>query len=195
MAQMHGPQRYKLTLLTAKSLAVAGLCALGLAAEVATAAASTAAIESCTKLADDKDRLACFDKEVAAEIARESHGGSGAASVTPSTSAAASGAAKPPKLTEEQKMGFGAEKVQKLEAPADAPVPLKTLTTKIQSVTTNANGREVFTLENGQVWRQVELDPKFTVHPGDAVQIEHGAFGSFWLSANVHSHTHVTRMR
>jgi hypothetical protein len=190
---MRGPQRYKLTLLSTKNLALAGLFVLGPAVSLA---ASTAAIESCTKLSDDKERLACFDKEVAAQIARESHGAAGAASVTPATSTpTASGAAKPPKLTEEQKMGFGAEKVQKLEAPADAPAPLKTLTTTIQAIATNANGRQVFTLENGQVWRQVELDPKFTVHPGDTVKIEHGALGSFWMSPNTHSHTHVTRVR
>jgi hypothetical protein len=189
---MRGPQRYKLTLLLPKNLALTSIVMLGPAVALA---ASTVAIESCTKLSDAKERLACFDKEVAAQIARESHGAADVASVTPTKSApTASGAAKPPKLTEEQKMGFDAGKVQKLEAPADAPAPLKTLTTKIQGVATNANGREIFTLENGQVWRQVELDPKFNVHPGDTVQIERGAFGSFWLSANVHSHTHVTRV-
>jgi hypothetical protein len=161
-----------------------------------TVAASTAAIESCTKLTDDKERLACFDKEVAAQIAHESRGAADAARPAPPASAptASSGSATPPKLTAEQKMGLAPERIQKLEAPADAAAPLKTLTANIQGVRTDADGREVFTLENGQVWRQVELEPRFTVHPGDTVKIERGVFGSFFLSANVHSNTRVTRV-
>jgi hypothetical protein len=146
---------------------------------------SNGAFESCVKLTDDKERLACFDRTAAAL----GHGGGTPTTATPQRET-------PAPLTDEQKMGLPAQRILKLQESADAAPPkLKELTAKIQSVHASAAGREVFTLDNGQVWQQSELDPKFSVAPGDTVKITHGALGSFWMSANAHSHTHVSRLR
>jgi hypothetical protein len=150
---------------------------------------SSEALQSCAKLTDDRERLACFDRAVAVATPTPGNGFGAPAAATPQREA-------PAPLTDEQKMGLPAERILKLQAPADAAPPkLKELTVKIQTVSTNAAGREVFTLDNGQVWQQSELDPKFSVASGDTVKITHGALGSFWMSANTHSNTRVSRLR
>ena len=70
---------------------------------------------------------------------------------------------------------------------------LKEMTAKIRYVSAHADGRGWFTLENGQVWRQVELDPSFRVRPGDTVRITRGLFGSYFMSLNTHTNTRVSR--
>jgi hypothetical protein len=162
--------------------------------------------QSCAKVADDKARLACFDRTAAqAQQADVRSGGpagtasTGAPGVTSGAAAAASGgsiAAVGAKLTPEQKIGLPRGTVDKLEAaPGSAPEPqLENFEARIRSVSIGAGGREVFALENDQVWRQSETKPDFAVHPGDTVRISRGALGSFWLSANVHSATRVSRI-
>jgi hypothetical protein len=163
-------------------LPVLSLCfALGARAE------SLTAIEACTKLSDDRARLACFDREVGAEMGhRASDSAPASTSVAP--------VAPAPRLTEEQKLGLSPGRIVQLERPASAPPPLKELTVTIQSLSTDANGHQVFTLQNGQVWRQVELDEAFFVHAGDAVTISRGALGSYFMSFGTHRNTRVTRL-
>ena len=169
---------------------------MAVAAGSATAAALAqpvpAALQACVRITQDSARLACFDREIAALSAGTS---SGAASA-PAGSAAA-GATAPP-LTAEQKMGLSTEGVRKLEAekginPAE-PKPPQELTAHLASVSRNSAGREVFTLDNGQVWRQCETRARFEAHTGDAVKITHGAVGSFWLSTDTHNWTRVERV-
>jgi hypothetical protein len=172
-------------------------------------AQSNSALEACAKLSDDQARLACFDREAAAQTAHEGHAAATAAAATAAPAAAAVGvaaaapaaatAAAPvaaaPKLSEEQKMGLTPARIQELEKPPGAPPPLKELSLKIQSNTTDGNGHQVFTLENGQVWRQVEPDTRFSVHPGDTVTISHGVLGSYFMSFGSHSNCRVSRVR
>jgi hypothetical protein len=162
--------------------------------------------QSCAKVADDKARLACFDRTAAQaqQADARSAGPAGTAStgapgVTSRAAAAASGGSIAPagaKLTPEQKIGLPRGTVDKLEAaPGSAPEPqLENFEARIRSVSIGAGGREVFALENDQVWRQSETKPDFAVRPGDTVRISRGALGSFWLSANVHSATRVSRI-
>jgi len=95
-------------------------------------------------------------------------------------------------------MGLSAEGVRKLEAekginPAEAKPP-RELTAHLVSVSRNSAGRQVFTLDNGQVWRQSETRASFEPHAGDAVKITPGAIGSFWLSTDTHNRTRVERV-
>jgi hypothetical protein len=146
------------------------------------------AIEACTKLSDDQARLACFDREVAAHQAREMRH-------PPAPAAAPAAAAKAPQLSEEQKMGLTPGRIQQLEKPPGAPPPLKELTVTIQSISVDGNGHQVFTLGNGQIWRQVELDGSFSVRPGDSVVISRGVSNSFFMSFGKHRNTRVSRVR
>jgi hypothetical protein len=139
---------------------------------------STTAILACMREADDGQRLACFDREAAV------------------LSGAHPAAAAPPKLTPEQKIGLSRTKVEALETAPDAPPEpqIKNFTATIKSV--GGGGRQLFELDNGQLWRQAE-SKAFEVHAGDAVRISRGALGSFFmeLQANKHLSTRVSRVR
>lgn len=156
------------------------------------AAASNAALEACTKLTDDGARLACFDREVAALMARQHAAGAPAAAAN----AAAPAAATPPPraLTEEQKMGLPSGRILQLERPASAPPPPSSMTVAIKSISVDGNNHQVFTLENGQIWRQVELDAHFSVKPGDSITISRGVMDSYFMSLGKHRNTRVSRI-
>jgi hypothetical protein len=69
------------------------------------------------------------------------------------------------------------------------------LTGTINRLQEVVSGQWVFTLDNGQLWIQVE--PKAGMHfsVGEAIQIEQGAMGSLWLAADHHRKTRVKRVQ
>jgi hypothetical protein len=133
---------------------------------------------ACVKTADDAQRLRCFDREAAVLL----------------------GAPPPPspvKLTPEQKLGLPRAKVEAIEAPPEAPAQITNFTAAIKSVTVESLGRQVFTLDNGQVWREDQTGQYFQARPGESVRIRKGALGSFFLDSQTNSHLsiRVTRVR
>ena len=160
----------------------------------AAAQAAPTGFESCGPISDDKERLACFDRELALQKERKQT--VAPVSATAPTSAAAPVVARstppPPELTPEQAMGLTPAKILQIQGGTSA-TKLNKLTVKIEGVSTNSSGREVFRLDNGQVWSQVEPDSNFKVQPGDTVVITRGALDSFFMSANAHMNTRVRR--
>ncbi|MDB6107340.1 MAG: hypothetical protein JWO52_7339 [Gammaproteobacteria bacterium] len=154
------------------------------------------AIQSCAKVTDDKARLACFDRQITLLNGTEARSADTGGAATPAASGS-SVADAGTKLTPEQKIGLPRGKVDRLEAaPGTLPEPpLAAFTAGIRSVSIDAGQRQVFVLDNDQVWRQSETKPRFSVRPGDTVRITRGALGAFWLSANPHSATRVSRVR
>lgn len=186
------------------------VAAAALAAGAALAAAQSppAALQACTRISQDSERLACFDREVAAlsghAAAKAPAGGAAAnpAAAAAATTAAAdahtggagAGTAAAP-LTPEQKLGLSGEGVRTLEAKQGIKTAkVKGLTAHITSVSRNASGRLVLTLDNGQVWRQAESRSTFEAGPGDVATISPGALGSFFLATNSHNWTRVERI-
>jgi len=192
-----------------------------------------AALEACARLPQDSERLACFDREVAAASGNASTGttpaaatppapvaqtaapansvaasppaaaapaaasaaATGAVSASPSVTPSAAAGTAPGALTPEQKLGLSLEGIRNVEARQGIKSEeLKELSAHIVSVSRNAAGRQVFTLDNGQVWRQSETRPTFVAGAGDAISITHGAFGSFWLATSKHNWTRVERL-
>jgi quercetin dioxygenase-like cupin family protein len=156
--------------------------------------------ESCGQVSEDKERLACFDRELALLKERKQTVAPASAAASESAAARASGespavARRPPplpELTPEQAMGLTPGKILELQGGPSA-TKLNKLSAKIEGVWVNSARREVFRLENGQVWSQVEPDLDFTVQPGDTVVITRGALDSFFMSANTHMNTRVRR--
>ena len=150
--------------------------------------------ESCGQVSDDKERLACFDHELALLKERKQ-------TLAPESAAARASGESPavarrppplPELTPEQAMGLTPGKILELQGGPSA-TKLNELSAKIEGVWVNSARREVFKLKNGQVWSQVEPDLNFTVQPGDTVVITRGALDSFFMSANTHMNTRVRR--
>lgn len=68
------------------------------------------------------------------------------------------------------------------EAAAQVPRQLDRITAHIDVVSEAADGRDIFSLDNRQVWAQLVPDGDLYVRPGDLVEISRGALGSYWLA-------------
>jgi len=157
------------------------------------AADPLAGLLACRELTDGAARLACFDRETAA-LARVPSVPVAAAPTPASPSPAAPTA---PPLTPEQKFGLSpAAIVAKEDAAAtQAPKDAK-LQARVTALALAGDGRTLFTLDNSQVWRQLEADGTDVMAKlGDAVTISRGMLGSYWLQIKAGRGCKVTRLR
>jgi hypothetical protein len=60
--------------------------------------------------------------------------------------------------------------------------PAKRLNARLSTVSANARGRLVLHLDNDQVWEQTEDGPDLRLRAGEAVNIDRGLLGAYWLS-------------
>lgn len=70
---------------------------------------------------------------------------------------------------------FGQEQKQAIEEAPDS------ITATITEATEGAYGKYIFTLDNGQIWRQVDSSSRAIWRGGEQVEIERGALGSFLM--------------
>lgn len=153
-----------------------------------------AGIAACRHISDDKQRLACFDRE--SSLQQPQRRAAKAEQTRAGDAEKGTGAAPParPVLTPEQRIGLTPSRILKLQG-SEASSDLKELTAKIRTIAGDPAARRSFILENGQVWQQVEPDSEFYVRPGDTVRISKALFGSYFMSVNPHMNTRVTRAR
>jgi hypothetical protein len=152
-----------------------------------------AAIDACRAETDDARRLACYDRAAgrakAAEPAALPQAASAPAAAAPVVAAAA--AAKPEDdFGRERQLAY--EEDQKRE---EATRAVGELQSSIVGIEKRMDGLLTFTLDNGQVWRQVRPDSRFSIKDGDAIRIQPGALGSFILSGPTKKSTRVTRVK
>ncbi len=147
------------------------------AATLAAAADLPPTLQECAKLRSPKDRLACYDREVAVL-----GGGNSAATETPKTL--------------EERFGYRGEvaKEEAMRKKSEEP-KLEAISSKLARIVRRPQGPSVFTLENGQVWEQRAPDSMFTVDVGDEVTIKAAALGSFLLVSPRGRGTRVSRVR
>jgi hypothetical protein len=151
---------------------------------------------ACREIADGAQRLACYDRETAAlapppRAAVAAPALSAAPPVTvaaPVTAAPPVAAATPaipaPVGQEEAKQNFGLpeSKIVAKEVAAGArPADVTRIEAHITALSLT-NGRAVFTLDNGQVWRQLLSEGDLLAKPGDGVTISRGLLHSYWLA-------------
>ncbi len=67
--------------------------------------------------------------------------------------------------------------------PPDAPKGVTEISARVEKFGRTGLGRAIFTLDNGQVWTQIEGDTIEVrdAHPGDEVTVEKAFFGSYSL--------------
>jgi hypothetical protein len=160
------------------TIACAGLAAL--AAVTAGAADPTPAeLGACRELAQDAERLACYDRVVGRMPAQ-----------------AAAPAAAVPAPTAEENFGrdrvLAAEEAKRREQESRAAGELNAAVTAIE---TRVDGLMTITLDNGQVWRQSRPDSMFRLKVGDPVKIQPGSLKSFILSGPSNRSTRVARVQ
>ena len=151
------------------------------AAEVA-----DADLKACKAEADDARRLACYDREMDRH-ARE-----------PESAGAAPAEAEvaPPVLTAEERFGReGAMTREEVDRKEVESRELGKLEAKVTEIWTRSDGLMVFTLDNGQVWKQNSLDSQFRLKTGDPVRIQPAAMNSFLLSGPSKRSTRVSRLK
>jgi len=121
----------------------------------------------CSAIFDDSQRLACYDSLFGKPVRPGAAQLPAPAVVTadPTPPAAAPRVAAPPPA----------------KAPAPAPAPAQPVTGRITAVSRLANDRFAITLDNGQVWTQLERDLSAEVSAGDTVQIRPAMLGSWML--------------
>ena len=149
----------------------------GLAGCAGTSLAATTA-DQCAKIADDPARLSCYDA-----IFRTTAGAPVTPAAAATATAAATAAAPPPARPIDPEAEFGLTPTQqrKLQPENAPPLPPEALTAKVAAVGRKPYGELVVTLDNKQVWVQIDVDNKARVNPGDTVTIKRGTLGSYLL--------------
>jgi len=170
---------------------------------------------ACRALTDSAARLACFDRETAAlatapplptaaaspAVAASPAAAATPAAVTPQTgSATANAPAAParaaPVLDAQQSFGLSGSAIAAHEEAAGArPQKLAKLEARVVALALAGNGRTLFTLDNTQVWQQIESDGDMLAKLGDSATISRGLLGSYWLQLKNGRGCKVTRVR
>jgi hypothetical protein len=78
----------------------------------------------------------------------------------------------------------------------ESPVPhQQVVAARVVRLATRTNGWWMVTLDNGQIWSQIEKRPKATVAIGDDVTLRHSRTGSYVLTTTEGIETRVRRER
>jgi hypothetical protein len=168
--------------MTMRATLVLGVAAALVTAGPARAAAPDAAAGflACAAEKDDARRLACFDAAV------------GQAQAAAGTTAPAVAAAP---LSQEEKFGLRGDLKQEKAQEVPELQELEQLQAQVTGVSSKLRGELVVTLENGQVWAEIQTGSGARVKTGDRVTIKPGALGSFLLVTPNGRSTRVTRIR
>lgn len=178
---------------------------------------------ACRDIANAADRLACFDRETAVLAGAPAVPATPATAAVPATPAATAVAAPSPAapaiapaaappaapaipaaqtapasspLDAEQQFGLPERSVAAKEVAAGTrAADVAKVEARIASLAAAADGRILFTLDNGQVWRQLQAEGDLLAKPGDIVVVSRAMLGSFWLSVPSGRGCKVTRLR
>lgn len=178
---------------------VSSLIAAGAAHAAAPAedAAVTAAID-CLELSDDSARLSCLEKAAttlkATRIIREEEQAQAAEKQREEFGLAAKDTDRGEETVEE----FGANALVSADKGEDGR--LKSITAKVVEIRMNSLNVATLTLENGQVWRQLDSDDK-TLRFGDrerlfTAKVKRSVFGNYMLTVpELHTTIRVRRIK
>ena len=167
------------------------LFVLGLGFPVAHAAGTAG---GCVSIDDDRARLACYDEAYGRTATTRASAPAAAAGAPSGSHGGDRDAARPPAPSPEQarqNFGLSAEKVL---GPQGGPTEIEAKVTAVQA--NEVTGRAVVTLDNGQVWQQLEAT-KATKRPrpGDQVVIREASLGSYLMVAPERGSARVRRVR
>ena len=151
------------------------------------------ALEACRNIVGDADRLACYDGisldtvEPATPVVSDTAVTSEpppVADVVPASHVPPGAEAAPEDGNVVQRGLLRLRSLFGRDAPepVEQPVELQSIQGQVVEVTKLALGYHSITLEDGEVWRENEVEPRARYRVGDTVVIARGAFGSYNLS-------------
>lgn len=124
---------------------------------------------ACRAIAADVDRLACYDRAVAA--------------LDKAASSADVVVLDRQEVQQTRRSLFGLSLPRLFGGRSDpATRPLDRLETAVASVARDADNRLLFTVEDGARWRQVDDRPSSRVRPGGKVELHRAALGSYFAN-------------
>jgi hypothetical protein len=181
---------------TGKLLSFAAVSSLAVSA--AFAQSLPPSVAACTSEKDSLARLVCFDREVAKYT-------QSAARVAPTPAVPPVMAPPdrrvvetPPQVASPKHDEFGLNpsiERKRDQTRAEEDRALKELHAAITKVATKPYGEFILTLDNGQVWEQLERSETFIIKAGDGIVIKKAKLGSFLLTADSGATTRVRRVR
>jgi hypothetical protein len=148
---------------------------------------ASASFMACAGEQDDARRLACFDAAVAQVRTQP-------APPLESAAATAAAAAVVP-LSKEERFGLRGDLKQEKAKQAPELAELKELRATVTKVAAKPYGELILTLDNGQVWYEIQSNSGIRVKVGDQVTIRSGALGSYSVVAPNGRSSKVTRNR
>jgi hypothetical protein len=143
------------------------------AASAAPAPDPLAALIACRELVEEAARLACFDRQI--EVLAH--------------------AAPAPPLAPEQTFGLPPMAISAMESAKAGRTELAETQARLVGLGFLMDGRIEFTLDNGQVWRQLSHGDELLLKTGDIVRLSRGALHSYWLKTPSGRACKVTRVR
>jgi hypothetical protein len=175
----------------ASTLALAlGLAQCWLSPALAAGPTANASFLSCAGEQDDARRLACFDAAVTQARTQPTPAVDSAA---PAAAAATAAAVVP--LSKEERFGLRGDLKQEKAKKAPELAELKELRATVTKVAAKPYGELILTLDNGQVWYEIQANSGIRVKTGDQVTIRSGALGSYSIVAPNGRSSKVTRTR
>lgn len=151
--------RLRISRTTQISLAGAGLFWL------ATAGATDSPLQACRSIAEDAARLACYDN----------------LADRPASASAAPAPKAAPAPSPEELFGRDAVQSEDIVRRAAGIGRLEEVTARVVGVELNPFGKLILTLDNGQVWSQLD-SPTPRIRTGDEVRIRRAALSSYLLT-------------
>ncbi len=156
------------------------------------------AAHTCALVAEEAARLACYDaafgkpsattRAATASDARSVQaavGATAAAVVAPATETVSSGPHE----------SFGLSEADKRARTLQESAKRTNVSSKVTQVSSRPEGQLLLTLEDGQVWAQLERDTRFRARPGDRVTIRKASLGSYLLVGPDRIATRVRRVK
>jgi len=128
-------------------------------------------LAACRTVTDSVARLACYDSAAAALDTAQQQG-----ELVVIDRAAVN-------ETRRQLFGFEMPSLPRLFGDSVATPEIDSIETTLQSASQPSEGRWVFRLADGSVWRQIDSDPvRFQNRPGQNVRVRKASLGSFMLT-------------
>lgn len=153
--------------------------------------------QRCATMADDRARLACYDSIFGKPAASTPVATPSAAAPQAGAVAGAAAAAPAAAAAVDPEADFGlTEAAKKARMPEETREQIpESISGKVTEVARQPAGELVVTLDNGQVWTQVQIDARARVAVGDTVTIKKAALGSHMLVTASRYATRVRRVK
>lgn len=164
-------------------------------------ASEVAATPACASIDDDTGRLACYDsiyprvgspaqRTVAATAGAPAASGVGVGGAVSSGGGKISTPADPA-----DEFGLSPAAIIARKDPATTPPPVTSITGSIAKVGNRPTGEWVVTLDDGQVWAQIDASSRARLVVGESVTIRKASLGSYLLVTSGGIATRVRRVR